>query len=73
MHRKRIQGEEYLPILFEPFSREHNTTTGKVGGTKFTVTLMHKIADKKYYSQEIETVKASDMRANLRGKHVLLA
>ena len=81
--------------------REHNTTTGKVGGTGlgmpivkkmvdllggsieveselgkgtvFTVTLMHKMADKKYYSQKIETVIASDMGENLRGKHVLLA
>ena len=93
--------KEYLPTLFEPFSREHNTTTGKVGGTGlgmpivkrmvdlmggsieveselgkgtiFTVTLMHKMADEKYYSQEIETVIASDMGENLRGKHVLLA
>ena len=81
--------------------REHNTTTGKVGGTGlgmpivkkmvdlmggsieveselgkgtvFTVTLMHKMADKKYYSQKIETVIASDMGENLRGKHILLA
>ena len=93
--------KEYLPTLFEPFSREHNTTTGKVGGTGlgmpivkkmvdlmggsieveselgkgtvFIVTLMHKMADKKYYSQKIETVIASDMGENLRGKHVLLA
>ena len=81
--------------------REHNTTTGKVGGTGlgmpivkkmvdlmggsieveselgkgtvFTVTLMHKMAGKKYYSQKIETVIASDMGENLRGKHILLA
>lgn len=93
--------KEYLPTLFEPFSREQNTTTGRVGGTGlgmpivkkmidlmggsievaselgkgtvFTFTLMHKIADRKYYSQRIEKVKASNMRENLRGKHVLLA
>ena len=93
--------KEYLPTLFEPFSREHNTTVGKVGGTGlgmpivkkmvdlmggsleveselgkgtvFTFTLMHKIADKKYYSQKTETVEASDREENLRGKHVLLA
>ena len=93
--------EEYLPTLFEPFSREYNTTTGKVGGTGlgmaivkkmvdlmggslevesklgkgtvFTVTLMHKIADKKYYNQEIETADVSDIVEPLRGKHVLLA
>ena len=93
--------KEYLPTLFEPFSRERNTTTGRVRGTGlgmpivkkmvdlmggsieveselgkgtvFTVTLMHKMADKKYYSQKIETVIASDMGENLRGKHILLA
>ena len=92
---------EYLPTLFEPFSRERNTTTGRVRGTGlgmpivkkmvdlmggsleveselgkgtvFTFTLMHKIADKKYYSQRIEKVKTSSMRESLSGKHVLLA
>ena len=93
--------KEYLPTLFEPFSRELNTTTGRVRGTGlgmpivkkmvdlmggsievaselgkgtvFTFTLMHKIADKKYYSQRIEKVKTSSMRESLSGKHVLLA
>lgn len=93
--------KEYLTTLFEPFSREHNTTTGKVGGTGlgmaivkkmvdlmggsievesepgkgtiFTFTLMHKIADKKYYSRKIETAESSDSVEKLRGKHVLLA
>ena len=93
--------KEYLPTLFEPFSRERNTTTGRVRGTGlgmpivkkmvdlmggsleveselgkgtvFTFTLMHKIADKKYYSQRIEKVKTSSMRESLSGKHVLLA
>ena len=93
--------KEYLPTLFEPFSREHNTTTGKVGGTGlgmaivkkmvdlmggsievesepgkgtiFTFTLMHKIADKKYYSRKIEKAESSDSVEKLRGKHVLLA
>ena len=93
--------KEYLPTLFEPFSRERNTTTGRVRGTGlgmpivkkmvdlmggsleveselgkgtvFTFTLMHKIADRKYYSQRIEKVKTSSMRESLSGKHVLLA
>ena len=93
--------EEFLPTLFEPFSREHNTTIGKVGGTGlgmsvvkrmidlmggnievkselgkgtvFTFTLMHKIADEKYYCQKMETADAPDVEGNLRGKHVLLA
>lgn len=93
--------KEYLPTLFEPFSREYNTTAGKVGGTGlgmpivkkmvdlmggsleveselgkgtvFTFTLMHKIADEKYYGQKTETADASGMGENLHGKHVLLA
>ena len=93
--------KEYLPTLFEPFTREHNTTTGKVGGTGlgmpivkkmvdlmggslevesepgkgtvFTFTLMHKIADRKYYSRKTEIVETSDREENLSGKHVLLA
>ena len=93
--------EEYLPTLFEPFSREYNTTTGKVGGTGlgmsivkkmvdlmggslevesklgkgtvFTFTLMHKIADERYYNQKTEAADVLDIVENLRGKHVLLA
>ena len=68
--------EDEFPVYYaneEIFSREHNTTTGKVGGTVFTVTLMHKIADEKYYSQKTETADASDMRENMRGKRILLA
>ena len=93
--------EEFLPSLFEAFSRERNTTTGKVAGTglgmpiikqyidmmggtieaeskleegsRFTVTLEYRIADKKYYEQDTE--KASDMNETdkISGKHILLA
>ena len=52
-------------------SLEVESELGK--GTVFTFTLMHKIADKKYYSQRIEKVKTSSMRESLSGKHVLLA
>ena len=93
--------KEYLPTLFEPFSREQNTTTRRIGGTGlgmpivkkmvdlmggsievaselgkgtvFTFTLMHKIADRKFYSQKTEAAETSEMRKNLSGKHVLLA
>ena len=93
--------KEYLPTLFEPFSREQNTTTGRIGGiglgmpivkkmvdlmggsievaselgkgTVFTFTLMHKIADRKFYSQKTEAAETSEMGKNLSGKHVLLA
>ena len=93
--------EEFLPSLFEAFSRERNTTTGKVAGTglgmpiikqyidmmggtieaesklgegsRFTVTLEYRIADKNYYEQDTE--KASDMNetGRISGKHILLA
>ena len=93
--------KEYLPTLFEPFSREQNTTTRRIGGTGlgmpivkkmvdlmggsievaselgkgtvFTFTLMHKIADRKFYSQKTEAAETSEMGRNLSGKHVLLA
>ena len=93
--------KEYLPTLFEPFSREQNTTTRRIGGTGlgmpivkkmvdlmggsievaselgkgtvFTFTLMHKIADRKFYSQKTEVAETSEMGKNLSGKHVLLA
>lgn len=93
--------KEYLPTLFEPFSREQNTTIGRIGGTGlgmpivkkmvdlmggsievaselgkgtvFTFTLMHKIADRKFYSQKTEVAETSEMGKNLSGKHVLLA
>ena len=93
--------EEFLPSLFEAFTRERNTTMGKVAGTglgmpiikqyidmmggtieaesklgegsRFTVTLEYRIADKKYYEQDTE--KASDMNETdgISGKHILLA
>lgn len=93
--------KEYLPTLFEPFSREQNTTIGRIRGTGlgmpivkkmvdlmggsievaselgkgtvFTFTLMHKIADRKFYSQKTEAAETSEMGKNLSGKHVLLA
>ena len=92
---------EFLPTIFDSFSRERNTTIGKVSGTGlgmaivkkyvdlmggsievesepgkgtvFTVTLIQKMADEKYYCQKIETADAPDMKENLRGKRVLLA
>ena len=42
-------------------------------GTVFTFTLMHKIADRKFYSQKTEAAETSEMGKNLSGKHVLLA
>ena len=90
---------EFLPHLFDSFSRERDTTTAKVAGsglgmaivkslvelmngtidveselgkgTKFTVTVFHKIADEKYYKKE--DLSESAMSADFSGKHILLA
>ena len=37
--------KEYLPTLFEPFSREHNTTIGKVGGTGLGMSVVKRMID----------------------------
>ena len=37
--------KEYLPTLFEPFSREQNTTTGRVGGTGLGMPIVKKMVD----------------------------
>ena len=91
--------EEFLPQLFESFSRERDTTSAKVvgsglgmaivkslielmggtirvesklgKGTKFTVTVPHKIADAEYY--EKKTLIESDDTEIFVGKHILLA
>ena len=92
--------KEYLPKLFDAFTRERNTTTGKVTGTglgmpivkelvemmggsieveselgkgtKFTVTLRHRIADEKYYNQKSGIVENVRKEA-FKGRHILLA
>jgi len=42
-------------------------------GTKFTVILEYKIADKVYYEQNPDKLSASDRKEILQGKHILLA
>lgn len=93
--------KEYLPHVFDTFTRERNTTTGKVAGTglgmaivkrlvemmggdikveselgkgsKFTVTLEHRIADKAYYKQDKACAETAAEKNILQGKHALLA
>lgn len=93
--------QEYIPHLFESFTRERNTTTGKVAGsglgmaivkklvdlmdgtieveselgkgTKFTVILPHRIADKVYYEQEEKPVQSMDPNDRMQGRSILLA
>lgn len=92
--------QEFLPHIFESFSRERNTTSGKVLGTglgmqivkrlvelmqgtievsselgkgsRFTVTIPHKIADEKYYEKAV-LQKPEEAQMDLSGKRVLLA
>ena len=93
--------EEFLPSLFEAFSRERNTTSGKVAGTglgmpiikkyvdmmggsieaesklgegsKFTVIMEYRIADKGYYEQITDQSPDTEETDWISGKHVLLA
>ena len=37
--------KEYLPTLFEPFTREHDTMTGKFGGTGLGMPIVKKMVD----------------------------
>ena len=37
--------QEYIPMLFEPFSRERNTTTGKVAGTGLGMPIVKKLVE----------------------------
>ena len=92
--------QEFLPHIFESFSRERNTTSGKILGTglgmqivkrlvelmqgtievsselgkgsRFTVTIPHKIADEKYYEKAV-LQKPEEAQMDLSGKRVLLA
>ena len=93
--------EEFLPSLFEAFSRERNTTAGKVAGTglgmpiikkyidmmggnievesklgegsRFTVIMEYRIADKGYYQQDTDPSQDTEETDLISGKHVLLA
>lgn len=91
--------QEFLPYLFDSFSRERNTTIGKVPGTglgmsivkslidlmhgtikveselgkgsKFTITIPHKLADHNYY-EKADTPVAEMPEAEFKGKRILL-
>ena len=85
---------EFLPHLFDSFSRERNTTAAKVTGTgleslvelmggtidvqsalgrgtRFTVTVPHKLASPAYYEKKKQTEAAE--RVDFSGRHILLA
>ena len=92
--------KEFLPQLFDSFTRERNTTAGNVLGTglgmaivkslielmngtieveselgkgsKFTVTLEHKLADTNYYEKK-NTCSIKEKKTDFHGKRILLA
>ena len=93
--------KEFLPKLFDTFSRERNTTLGKVAGTglgmaivkklvdmmggtieveselgkgsKFSVTMEHRIADEAYYEKQLDAANKSGSKELLQGRKILLA
>ena len=48
--------EEYLPSLFDSFTRERNTTTGKVAGTGLGMPIVKNLVEKMGGSIEVESV-----------------
>lgn len=50
--------KEYLPRLFEAFTREHNTTTGKVAGTGLGMPIVKRLVELMDGSIEVESVLA---------------
>ena len=47
--------KEYLPYLFDTFSREHNTTIGKVSGTGLGMAIVKRLVDMMGGSLEVES------------------
>ncbi len=47
--------KEYIPMLFDSFTRERNTTTGKVSGTGLGMTIVKELVDMMGGSIEVES------------------
>mgnify|MGYP000458953626 FL=1 len=54
--------KEYLPIIFESFSRERNTTAGKVGGTGLGMSIVKKLVDMMGGTIEVESESGKGSR-----------
>ena len=63
--------KEYLPTLFDPFSREHNTTTGKVGGTGLGMPIVKKIVDLMGGTIQVESELGKGSRVTVILQHKL--
>ena len=93
--------KEYLPMIFDAFTRERNTTVGKISGTglgmpivkklvemlggtieveselgkgsRFIVTIEHRIADEALYKPQEHEAESAQGLALLKGRRILLA
>ena len=61
--------EEYLPHLFDSFTREHNTTTGRVAGTGLGMPIVKKLVDMMGGSIEVESELGKGSRFTVILKH----
>lgn len=57
--------KEYLPYLFEPFTREHNSTTAKVIGTGLGMPIVKKLVELMGGSIEVESEPGKGTRFTL--------
>ena len=62
-------GKDYLPYLFDSFSRERNTTIGKVAGTGLGMSIVKKLVDMMDGSIEVESELGKGSTFTLILKH----
>lgn len=62
-------GEEYLPVLFEPFSRERSTTVGKVAGTGLGMPIVKRLIDMMGGSIKVESELGKGTRITIILQH----
>ena len=61
--------KEYLPIIFESFSRERNTTAGKVGGTGLGMSIVKNLVDMMGGTIEVESESGKGSRFTVILQH----
>ncbi|MDO4483273.1 MAG: ATP-binding protein, partial [Clostridia bacterium] len=63
--------EEFLPHLFDAFTRERNTTTGKVAGTGLGMPIVKKLVDLMHGTIKVESEVGKGTRVTLEIPHRL--
>lgn len=61
--------KEYLPIIFESFSRERNTTAGKIGGTGLGMSIVKNLVDMMGGTIEVESESGKGSRFTVILQH----